>query len=103
MQWYETSYENLYTIFLKRNMIDETGNFDIPDGYQSIEKAKILYTENFSLEESLQSLIENTKVLIKKVPPPIPSKPDYLKMKAIKSESEPESEPNPKSEVIVPE
>ena len=53
MQWYETSYKNLYTIFLKRNMINETENFDIPDGYQFIEKVKILYTENFPLEESL--------------------------------------------------
>ncbi|RHZ51840.1 hypothetical protein Glove_469g3 [Diversispora epigaea] len=55
MQWYET-YENLYTIFLKRNMIDETENLDIPDGFNPIEKMKTLYIENFSLEEPLQDL-----------------------------------------------
>ncbi|RHZ48154.1 hypothetical protein Glove_557g45 [Diversispora epigaea] len=58
MQWYETSYENLYTIFLKRNMIDETENLDIPDGFNPIEKKKIPYTENFPLEEPLQDLNE---------------------------------------------
>src|SRR6185369_7336693 len=58
MQWYETSYENLYTIFLKRNMIDETENLNIPDGFNPIEKMKTLYTENFPLEESLQDLNE---------------------------------------------
>ncbi|RHZ81667.1 hypothetical protein Glove_117g589 [Diversispora epigaea] len=58
MQWYETSYENLYTIFLKRNMIDETENLNIPDGFNSIEKMKTLYIENFPLEEPLQDLNE---------------------------------------------
>ncbi|RHZ46796.1 hypothetical protein Glove_606g30 [Diversispora epigaea] len=58
MQWYETSYENLYTIFLKRNMIDETENLDIPDKFNPIEKMKTLYIENFPLEEPLQDLNE---------------------------------------------
>src|ERR1044072_4087276 len=37
MQWYSASYKDLYTVFLKRNMIDEAKNLDEPEGYQHKE------------------------------------------------------------------
>ena len=72
-------------------MIDETENLDMPNGYRARLHCKANPIENFPLEESFQ-------VSIKKIPPPIPFKSNYLKIKTIKSESEYESEPESKSE-----
>ena len=41
MQWYSASYKDLYTVFLKRNMIDEAENLDEPEGYQHSENVYI--------------------------------------------------------------
>ena len=95
-QWYEVSYSQLYTIFLKKNMIDTEENLEIPEDYQnhtnSIENlvSEILPSEIVSdtvTAEPIQSVTtvpktaSSAKHVAKKIPPPIPSKPEHLKVK----------------------
>ncbi|CAG8615756.1 5217_t:CDS:1, partial [Paraglomus brasilianum] len=84
-QWYEASYESLYTIFWKKNMIDEDENIDEPDNYQeaklqvsnsSADNPEILPAEE---EAEPHSSLETN--IPKKVPPPIPPKPANLRVK----------------------
>jgi Family of unknown function (DUF5906) len=53
IQWYSTSYNDLYTIFRKKNMIDEAENIDEPEGYQHTENIELSLTspEVFPAEE----------------------------------------------------
>ncbi|GBB93702.1 hypothetical protein RclHR1_22190001 [Rhizophagus clarus] len=37
LQWYSATYTNLYTIFMKKNMIDEAENIEVPEGYKEFE------------------------------------------------------------------
>ena len=53
MQWYSASYKDLYTVFLKRNMIDEAENLDEPEGYQHNENVYIPSVEILPEESNL--------------------------------------------------
>ncbi|GES97000.1 hypothetical protein RCL_e4482_RclHR1_10470004 [Rhizophagus clarus] len=37
LQWYSVPYADLYTIFMKKNMIDEAENIEVPEGYKESE------------------------------------------------------------------
>ncbi|GBB84948.1 hypothetical protein RclHR1_11520006 [Rhizophagus clarus] len=37
LQWYSVTYADLYTIFMKKNMIDEAKNIEVPEGYKESE------------------------------------------------------------------
>ncbi|CAG8646923.1 10618_t:CDS:2, partial [Paraglomus occultum] len=89
VQWYEASYESLYTAFRKKNMIDEDENIDEPDNYQARLQVPDSSTNNpeiFPVEEETNPP--------KKVPPPIPPKPDHLKLKTPEISEKIESEEN---------
>ena len=133
VQWYSSSYNDLYTVFMNKNMIDEAENIEEPEGYQHEEKMYIHPTENLPKEPELlaESMPENSppsqlaepeiipdapkEAPKKKTPPPLPPKSEGIKarVKLLKSESsktEPELDPasiplpeSPKMEAVVAE
>src|SRR5437763_3013510 len=56
MQWYSASYKDLYTVFQKKNMIDDAENIDEPEEYQPNENVTVVYTEVLPAEESSDNL-----------------------------------------------
>ena len=82
-------------------MIDNAENLDEPEGYQSTKSTATIPTEILPAEESSDSPNEAQKInepesaipepVLKKVPPPIPSKPDHLKIKKTIDIQEPAS------------
>ncbi len=122
VQWYSASYRDLYTTFIKRNLIDEAENLDEPEGYQHKENKYIHPAEKFPEEVTQVSQPSITaveevkteknekpeppKVVAKKILPPLPPKPKGLKerVKSLKSESEidPASIPLPESDIEEP-
>jgi hypothetical protein len=115
LQWYSASYQDLYTTFIKKNMIDEAENIDEPEGYEHKENTYTPPAEKLPEEpkdsdcsqpvpeeNKIEKIEEAPKVVSKKIPPPLPPKPDHLKLKveALKSISEPAKlipEPDPAS------
>jgi hypothetical protein len=77
MQWYEASYGDLYAIFQKKHMIDDAENIEAPESYNANQEEGASPIEHFPAEES--SSAEKNKEP-KKVPPPIPPKPEHLKV-----------------------
>ena len=78
-------------------MIDDAENIDEPEEYQQAKNANISYTEILPAEESSDNLTsekntfpapDSSKPVSKKVPPPIPFKPDHLKVSAKPSDTE---------------
>lgn len=62
MQWYSASYNDLYTIFQKKNMIDEAENINEPEGYQHTESIglSLKSPEIFPSEEALTTNSTNS-------------------------------------------
>ena len=56
MQWYSASYKDLYTVFRKKNMIDDAKSIDEPEEYQPNENVTIVYTEVLPAEKSSDNL-----------------------------------------------
>jgi hypothetical protein len=107
VQWYSASFKDLYATFLKKNMIDEAENIDEPEGYEHKENKYTHPIEKFpeepkdSLKESKaekneKSELEPLKIVPKKSPPPIPSKPDHLKVNIKSSNNIPKPESSKK-------
>jgi len=117
MQWYSASHKDLYITFQKKNMIDNAENIDEPEDYQHTNNMATIPTEILpagdSSNSSSQPVVENkaekiappespkTEVIpkesVKKMPPPLPPKPDHLKVVTKTSIPEPKSEPLPES------
>ena len=106
VQWYSASYNDLYTTFREKNMIDEAENINEPEGYQPMENTDLSLTspEVFPAEEgsldstsptnstdstsNSESPAECSKSSIpvpKKTPPKVPPKPEHLKIKSEES------------------
>ena len=56
MQWYSTSYKDLYTVFQKKNMIDDAESINEPEEYQPNENVTIVYTEVLPAKKSSDNL-----------------------------------------------
>jgi hypothetical protein len=112
LQWYSASYQDLYTTFIKKNMIDEAEDIDEPEGYEHKENTYTPPAEKLPEEpepkdsDCTQPAIENIvekneeipKPVPKKVPPPLPPKPKHLKVDVKSSNLESKtSEPDPAS------
>ncbi|CAH1768873.1 8344_t:CDS:2 [Entrophospora sp. SA101] len=96
MQWYSASYNDIYTIFQKKNMIDEAENINEPEGYQHTEKfdeEEVYESSGLEFDEpilknkkpevSLESPAECSKSSVpvfKKMSPKVPPKPEHLKI-----------------------
>jgi Family of unknown function (DUF5906) len=109
MQWYSATYTELYTVFMKKNMIDETENIEEPEDYQQSETLTTIPPEVLPFEENaspnpapIKSAIpsESKPIKQKKSPPPLPPKPDHIKERvkslksvSVKKVSEPEVDP----------
>ena len=78
MQWYEVSYNQLYTTFVKKNMIDKEENIEIPEDCNMSKIIKNSITEIFPVED-ITTQVSNSETS-KKIPPPIPPKPEHLKV-----------------------
>src|ERR1041385_2301951 len=79
MEWYSASYKDLYTIFRKKNMIDDAENIDEPEEYQPNENVTIVYTEVLPAEEpsnNLTSLESASQPEPEKNTHPIPDSPN---------------------------
>ena len=95
LQWYSASYQDLYTTFIKKNIIDKAEDIDEPKGYEHKENTYTPPAEKLPEEpepkdsDCTQPAIENIvekneempKPVPKKVSPPLPPKPDNLEIK----------------------
>ncbi|RIA80958.1 hypothetical protein C1645_837789, partial [Glomus cerebriforme] len=92
MQWYSATYNDLYTAFMKKNMIDEAENIEEPEGYQQSEVLITVPTEILPAEGDAPSKSTSSSLKLeasskescpqpvsKKTPPPLPPKSDRLK------------------------
>src|ERR1043166_5411404 len=73
MQLYSASYKDLYTVFRKKNMIDDAENIDEPEGYQPNENVTIVYTEILPAEESSDNSVSSQPESEKNAPPALDS------------------------------
>jgi len=113
LQWYSASYQDLYTTFIKKNMIDEAEDIDEPEGYEHKENTYTPPTEKLPEEPepkdsdcsqpAIENIVEKNEevpkpVVPKKVPPPLPPKPKRLKVDVKSSNLESKtSDPDPAS------
>ncbi|RIA82361.1 hypothetical protein C1645_835483 [Glomus cerebriforme] len=92
LQWYSATYKDLYTTFMKKNMINEAKNIEEPEGYQQSEVFITVPTEILPAKGDvpLKSTSSSSKLeaspkesysqpVSKKTSSPLPSKPDRLK------------------------
>jgi hypothetical protein len=98
MQWYSATYSNLYATFMKKNMIDEAENIEEPEDYQHSEILTTIPPEVLPDEPNVSSnsasansepevppkdhspITTTPEPAPKKVTPPVPPKPDHLKI-----------------------
>jgi hypothetical protein len=85
LQWYSATYTELYTIFMKKNMIDEAENIVEPEDYQQAEilvniPPEVLPIEKDTPPNPVSTVLEPKPIKQKKSPPPVPPKPLSLKV-----------------------